>query len=194
MFGNDHLDRVQQSFADQFSDAGHDFIYRKSQKGPPIRVTRQERDLFVAQFGKTIRYTMWAVIPATFGLILLLAWLTPSADSPSADYGVWIGVAAILLPLVTIMLVAWTAPSRHLRDRTPEGSPLSRGEARELAFSKISYLQLAGGVVVGILFASEFVTASEPLEGHQLIKAVFGTLLLPLAVVQTVRKWLESRR
>lgn len=194
MFGNAHLDRVKQSFADQFLEAEDGYVYRKSQKGPPIRVTRQERDLFVAQFGKTIRYTMWAVIPGTLGLILLLAWLTPSADSPSADYGVWMGVAAFMLPLVAIILAAWTAPSRHLRDRTPEGSPLSRDEARELAFFKISYLQLAAGALVGIVLASDFITASEPLRGHQLMKGIFGSLLIPLALVQTFRKWRESRR
>jgi hypothetical protein len=85
MFGNAHLDRVRQAFADQFSDDGHNFIYRRYQKGAPVRVSRLERDEFVAVFNRRISYAMWSTFPATVGLILLLVWLIPDADSPAAQ-------------------------------------------------------------------------------------------------------------
>ena len=50
MFNNLHFDRVRQLFADQFEPEGTGFLYRKSIKGAPIRVTAVERDRFVAAF------------------------------------------------------------------------------------------------------------------------------------------------
>jgi hypothetical protein len=75
MFNNPHLDRARQAFADQFSGDEHGFIYRKHQKGVPIRVSRLERDGFVAAFNKRVRYAMWSIVPGTIGLVLLLVWL-----------------------------------------------------------------------------------------------------------------------
>lgn len=105
----------------------------------PVRVSKLERDGFVAAFNKRIRYAMWSIVPATVGLILLLVWLTPDTDSPAAQIAMWGGIAAILLPFMVVFYWAWGAPSRELERRTPEGPALSKEEARALAFSKITY-------------------------------------------------------
>jgi hypothetical protein len=193
MFGNAHLDRVRQAFADQFSDDGHSFIYRRYQKGVPVRVSKLERDRFVAAFNKRIRYGMWSIVPATVGLILLLAWLIPDADSPAAQIATWGGIAAILLPFVAIFYWAWGAPSRELERRTPEGPALSKEEARALAFSKITYGQLALAALMGVGLVWKMSTEIDVFHGSGLVWLVFGGALVLLAGVQAIRKWSFSQ-
>jgi hypothetical protein len=194
MFGNAHLDRVRQAFADQFSSDGHSFIYRRYQKGVPVRVSKLERDGFVAAFNKRIRYAMWSIVPATVGLILLLVWLIPDSDSPAAQIGMWGGIAAILLPFMMIIYRAWGAPSRELESRTPEGPALSKEEARTLAFSKITYGQLALAALMGVGLVWKMWTKIDVFHGSGLVWLVFGGALVLLAGVQAIRKWRFSRR
>jgi hypothetical protein len=189
MFGNAHLDRVRQAFADQFSDDGHNFIYRRYQKGAPVRVSRLERDEFVAVFNRRISYAMWSTFPATVGLILLLVWLIPDADSPAAQIAMWGGIAAILLPFMVIFYWAWGAPSRELKRRTPEGPALSKTEARALAFSKITYGQLALAALIGVGLVWKMSTKIDVFHGAGLVWSVFGGALVLLAGVQAIRKW-----
>lgn len=190
MFGNAHLDRLRQAFADQFADDGRDFIYRKYQKGVPVRVSKLERDEFVATFNKRIRYAMWSIVPATVGLILLLVWLAPNDDdSPAAQFAMWGGIATILLPFMAIFHWAWGAPSRELERRPPEGAALTREEARALAFSKITYGQLALAALMGMGLIWKMSTKVDVFHGSGLIWLVFGAALVVLAGVQTLRKW-----
>ena len=193
MVGDAHLDRLRQTFADQFSDDGHSFIYRKYQKGAPVRVTKSERDGFVATFNKRIRYAMWSIVPATVGLILLLVWLTPDADSPAAQIAMWGGIAAILLLFIVIFYWAWVAPSRELERRTPEGPALSKEETRALAFSKITYGQLALAALMGVGLVWEMSTKVDVFHGSGLVWLFFGAALVILASVQAIRKWYASQ-
>lgn len=194
MFANAHLDRVRQAFADQFSDDGHGFIYRKYQKGVPVRVSKLERDGFVAAFNQRTRYAMWSIVPATFGLILLLAWLTPETDNPVAQIAIWGGIAAILSPFLVLFYWAWGAPSRELASRTPEGPALTKEEARALAFSKISYGQLALAALMGVGLVWKKSTKIDVVHGSGLVWLVFGGALVLLAGVQAIRKWRFSQR
>lgn len=189
MFGNAHLDRLRQAFADQFSDDGHGFIYRKYQKGVPVRVSKSERDGFVATFDQRIRYAMWSIVPATVALILLLVWLIPDANGSAAQIAIWIGLGAILLPFMAIFYWAWGAPSRELERRPPEGPALTVEEARALSFSKITYSQLALAALIGIGLVWRKSTEVNVLHGSGLIWAVFGAALVIFAGVQAVRKW-----
>ncbi len=194
MVGDAHLDRLRQAFADQFSDGGHSFIYRKYQTGVPVRVTKSERDGFVATFNKRIRYAMWSIVPATVGLILLLAWLTPDADSPAAQIAMWGGLAGILLPSIMIFYWAWGAPSRELERRAPEGLPLSKEEARALALSKITYGQLALAALMGLGLVWKMSTKTDVFHGSGMVWLVFGAALVIFAGVQAIRKWYASQR
>ncbi len=189
MIGDANLDRLRQAFADQFSDDGNGFIYRKYQKGVPLRVSELERDGFVATFNKRIRYAMWSIVPATVGLILLLVWLTPDADSPAAQVAMWGGVAVILLHFMVIFYWAWGAPSRELERRTPEGPALSKEEARALAFFTITYGQLALAALTGMGLVWKMSTKVDVLHGSGLVWLFFGAALVILASVQAIRKW-----
>lgn len=159
----------------------------------PVRVSKLERDGFVALFNKRIRYAMWSIVLATVGLILLLVWLTPDADSPIAQIAMWSGIAAILLPFMVIFYWAWGAPSRELERRIPEGPALTKEEARALAFSKITYGQLALAALMGMGLVSKTSTRVDVFHGSGLLWLVFGAALVVLAGVQALRKWRFSR-
>lgn len=194
MFLNSHFDRVRQLFADQFSADPRGFIYRKGQKGASIRVSEIERDQFVERFNRRLRYATWSIFPATVGLILLLVWLIPDADSPEGKIAVWVGIAAILVPFMAIYYWAWNAPSRELGRRSPEGSALTKGEARALAFSKITYGQLALAALMGAGLIWKRSTETDVFHGWGVAWLVFGAALIILAGVQAIRKWRFSQQ
>jgi hypothetical protein len=189
MFGNAHLDRLRQTFADQFSVGEQGLFYRKYQRGAPIRVSYSERDEFVAAFNKRIRYATWSIFPPTVGLILLLVWLTPDADSAIAQIAMWGGIAAILLPFMAIYYWAWNAPSRELERRTPEGPALTKEEARAVAFSKITYGQLLIAALMGAGLIWKKSTEIDVFHGWGVVWLTFGVGLVVLAGVQAIRKW-----
>jgi len=189
MFYDSHFGRVRQLFADQFSSDARGFVYRKGQKGAPVRVSEMERNAFVATFNKRIRYAAWSIVPATVGLILLLVWLVPDVESPAAQMAMWIGIAAILVPFTLIYYWAWNAPSRELERRTPEGAALTRDEARALAFSKITYGQLALAALMGMGLVWKMSAKTDVFHGWGLVWPVLGAALVVLAGLQAIRKW-----
>ena len=194
MFSNPHFDRLRQLFADQFSDDARGVVYRKSQKGAPFRVSEAERDEFITMFNKRIRYAAWSIFPVTLGLILLLVWLVPDADSPSAQIAMWVGIAAILLPFLAIYYWAWNAPSRELERRTPEGAALTKEEARALVFSQITYGQLALAALMGVGLVWKMSNQTDVFHGWGVVWLIFGGALIVLAGVKAARKWHFSRR
>nr|WP_317894075.1 hypothetical protein [uncultured Sphingomonas sp.] len=194
MFRNSHLQQLRQAFANQFSDGGDGFIYRKHQKGVPVRVSELERDAFVATFSNRIRFAMWSIVPATFGLILLLVWLTPDSDSPAAQIAMWGGIGAILLPSMVMVYWAWGAPSRELEHRLPEGPALTKEEARALALSKITYGQLAVVVLIGGGLVWKMSTKTDIFRGFGLVWLILGAALVVTAGVQALRKRRFSQR
>jgi hypothetical protein len=194
MFSNPHFDRVRQLFADQFSNDPQGCLYRRGQKGAPIRVSETERNQFVATFNKRIRRAIWSILPATVGLIFLLVWLSPDSDGPTGEIAGWAGVAAILVPFLAIFYWAWNAPFRELKHRVPEGAALTKGEARELAFSKITYGNLALAALMGVGLVWKMSLKTDVFHGWGVVWLVFGTALIALAGVQALRKWRFSQK
>jgi hypothetical protein len=189
VLGNSHFDRVRQTFAHQFAADPLGCVYRKGQKGPPIRVSEIERDEFVATFNKRIRYATWSIFPATVALILALAWLIPKAGNPATDVAIWAGIGAILLPFMLIFYWAWNAPSRELRRRAPEGTALTKEEARALAFSKITYGQLALAAAMGAGLVWKMSWETDVLHGWGLVWPTLGSGLIAVAGMQAIRKF-----
>ena len=148
-----------------------------------------ERDELVATFDKRIRYATWSIFPATVALILVLAWLIPSTDSPVADVAIWAGIGAILLPFMVIFYWAWNAPSRELQRRTPEGAALTKEEARALAFSKITYGRLALAAAMGAGLVWKMSWKTDVLHGWGLVWPTFGGGLIAVAGIQAIRKF-----
>lgn len=189
MFGHSHFDRVRQLFADQFSIDSQGLVFRKGQKGAPIRVNENERDEFVATFNKRVRYAIWSIVPSTVGLILSLAWLVPDSDSTAGQMAMWVGIAAILIPFMAIYYWAWNAPSRELDRRTPVGAALTKEEARTLAFSKITYGQLMLAALMGGGLVWERSSKTDVVHGWGVVWLIIGAALIALAGVQAIRKW-----
>lgn len=194
MFGNSHFARVREIFADQFEQDANGFRYRKGMKGAAYRVSEAERDEFVAKFNKRLRYSSWAIAPATIVLIVLLAWLIPDSDSELAKGAIWGGVAAILIPFMAIYYWAWNAPARELQRRTPESAALTREEARSLAFSKITYGQLGLAAVFGVGLVWMKSVDEDVFHGWGMIWLVSGVGLVELSVVQAIRKWRHGQQ
>ena len=190
MFTNPHFDRIRQAFAGQFASDSHGLIYRKGQKGAPIRVSEIERVDFIAAFNKQIRYATWSIFPATVALILFLVWLSPDADSSAATPAIFVGIGVILLPYLAIFYRAWDAPSRELQHRPVEGVALTKEQTRALAFSKITYGQLALAAAGGAGLVWKMSAKTDVFHGWGMVWLIFGGGLILLACVQTFRKWL----
>lgn len=194
MFGNSHFDRVRQIFAAQFERDDNGFRYQRGMKGAAYSVSEAERDQFAATFNKRLGCASWAIAPATITLILLLAWLIPDSDSDLGKAAIWVGIAAILIPFVTIYYWAWNAPSRELQRRTPESAALTSDEARSLAFSKITYGQLGLAAVFGVGLVWMMSIEDDVFHGWGMIWLIFGAGLVALSGVQAIRKWRHSQR
>jgi len=189
MFGNAHFDRTYQLFADQFEENGDSFLYRKSMKGAPIRVSEAERDEFVTTFRRRVRYTFWMVMPATFLLIGVLVIFGPEPDSTSADIYLYCGLAAIMAPFVGAYLWAWYAPARELARRPPTGAAPTRDEVRRRMFSRMTYGQYVSGVGACAFLLWKVSIKYDVLHGWGLLWPICaGTFVVGISV-QTFRKW-----
>ncbi|MBB3982506.1 hypothetical protein GGR44_002169 [Sphingobium fontiphilum] len=194
MFGNSHFDRVRQLFADQFEPDRDDFLYRKSMKGRAVRVSRAERDAFVADFKKRLRYVTWSIIPLTLILIGALAWLMPDSDGMQAKSATYIGVALILLPFFIGYYWAWNAPARALERRPEEGAARSRDEVRHLMFSRMTYGQLGFAALGGVFLAWKASGDTDITRGWGILWLIFAGALIAVAAVQAFRKWRSERQ
>jgi hypothetical protein len=190
MFRNRHFDQVKQLFADQFTPDGAEFIYRKSSKGAPIRVSSSEREDFIAAFNRQLRLASWGIVFGTVLLIGLLVMLAPAGpDSSIGQMGIYIGIGAIVAIFFASYQWAWNAPVRALQRRPVVGQPLSRTEIKRMMLDRITYGQLGIGVLaIGALLLK--VSAK-----HDLFASWNRLWLLLAAIglagigVQAFRKW-----
>lgn len=189
MFRNAHFDRLRQAFGDQFTTDDHGVIYRRYQKGAPVRISEVERKRFIIAFNNHLKYATWSIFPATVGLILLLVLITPNANSPSAQLTMWVGLVVILVPFLIYFRWAWNHPSRELKRRAPEGAALTKEQARALAFSKITYGQLALAALMGAGMVWKMSMRFDVLHGWGMIWLLFGAGLIVIAGIQAIRKW-----
>lgn len=193
MFGNTHFDRVRQMFADQFEPDGKGFLYRKSARGAPIRVTETERDRFVESFNQRIRYTTWWIVPLTILLIGLLTFFAPDVDSASSQVAIWVGIGLILAPFLLFYYWAWNAPSRELERRPMVGAERSREEIRRIMFAKLTYRQLAFVPLAAVAMVWNVSEKNDVFHGWGRLWLVFGGGLIAIACVQAIRKWIHER-
>jgi hypothetical protein len=193
MFTNSHYDRLKESFADQFEPDRGGFVYRKRMKGAPIQMTQGERDRFIADFGRRLRYGSWSIIPATMVLIGVLALLVPDIDSPLAQFAMYGGIAAILVPFLVFFYWAWNAPERELGHRLPAGPPRSKDDVSRVAFARISYGQLGLAVLAALLLIWRASAMSDVFHGWGVLWLVFAGALILAAAIQALRKWRLER-
>jgi hypothetical protein len=193
MFDDPHSARVRELFSDQFEADGGGFLYRKGMKGAAIRITEVERDIFVSDFNRRLRYATWSILPAMLLLIVLLFLLVPDVDSPAAQVGIYAGLSLVLAPFFVIYYRAWNAPARELERRPLAGGARTREEVRQLMFAKMTYGQLGLAAAGGVLLVWKVSLKHDVLHGWGVLWLVFAGLLIAVAAIQACRKWLFER-
>lgn len=195
MFRNRHSARVSQMFEDQFEPDGVDFLYRKSMRGAPIRVTAAERAGFIADFGRRQRYLTWGAVLGTVILIVSLVLLIPDLDPDDADpMIVGLGMSLLIIPFLMIFYRIWNAPARALERRPSAGAERTRAEAGKVMLGRMSYGYLFS---IGILGAGALVLnasrRSDVLHGWGRLWLVFAGAMVIATLVQIFRKWRNER-
>jgi len=131
-------------FAEQFEPDGElHYLYRRSSKGAPIRVTAAERDKFVADFRRASRRLRWVIVG---GVMLIVAgFVLAGVDTRGGGTDGALEGATALLILVFFLLHrrVWSAPARALERRPDQGLERSGAEMRRrMAERQVSRLLL----------------------------------------------------
>jgi hypothetical protein len=193
MFRNQHFDKARQIFADQFVNDGNGYIYRKSSKGAPVRVTEAERDEFVANFSRWLKYTSWGLLVSMLAVIAGLFLAGADLDKASGQTAMYASMGLLIAIFLGAYFWAWSMPVRALSRRATLGSPLSKNEVRALAFTKITYPQLALAAGMAVLILLRVSERYDIFHGWGIIWLMMAITLIIAAMVQAVRKWLFER-
>jgi hypothetical protein len=188
-FGKDAWAQARQLFADQFESDGENFIYRKSLKGPPIRVTSAERETYIDRFNRSLRYSSWGVGLGTLVVLASAVWMSVQSGSDPSDAYVYIGLGALVAVYLVYYFWAWGAPARELARRPALGDARSRAEVRRLMFLRLSYGKLATAAFGGIFLVFSISGRQDVFSGWGRLWLLFAGGLIPLAGIQAFRKW-----
>ena len=192
MFGS-HFSTLVDAFAKRFEPESGDYMFRSTLAAPGIRVSAAERNRFVADYERGLKRGLWTAMAVM--VVGVLAVVPAAADNPDLVLGPIIS-AALILPGVAF--VGWSmrlrkAPDRALAGRTASTCGRSKEEARRLALKSVTWGRLAL-VPVGAAFILVRANAKGTLlVGWNRLWVAFAALLLVLAAVQAVRKWLAER-
>ena len=192
-FRNGHFDQLKQLFADQFTLDGRDYIYRKSMKGAAIRVTAQERDAFIADFARRIRYASWMLVGGTIGLIALLVFFDFDRGTAGADIALYGGFAMMMAIFWLGYLWAWNAPVRTLERRPEVGEALTGHEARRQAFERMTYGQLGLGLLAPFFILLQVSKDYDLFYKWNRLWLIGAGVFVLLVAVQAFRKWRYTR-
>jgi len=194
MFDRRHFDQMRDLFADQFEPDGADFLYRRSSKGAPIRVSAGERDAFLDAFGRQYRRAFWGflifVILAIFGMVALFP------DAPNSGNPLPEMIAGfIVLPAIILLGVhwMWNAPARALQHRQAVGFERSRDEMRAIKFAKITYRNLALATLGVPLLLLQVSGRFDVLHGWGRLWLIVAAIAIVLIAIQIFRKWRFER-
>ena len=189
-------DRMREDFEAQFEplDDGR-FLYRRNQRGEPVPVSAQERDDFVRQYVRSIRFVLAGMTGALLLFTAVLIWVSVAAGSDLPEVPMYVGLIAITAVAVGLMYWMKGAPARSLQGRRSIGRERSREEMRAIHFQKIGYGRLAGAAALGALLIVTRSAREDTFSGWHVIWPILGGFLMLLAGVQAVRKWLfENQR
>jgi hypothetical protein len=187
--GKDHWAQSRQLFEDQFESSGENYLYRHSMKGAPIHVTAEERQRFIDDYARRLRYSSRITIIGLLIVVSAAVWWVMATSAEFPDTAVYIGLGAVAAFCVGYTLWAGGAPARELQRRPVLGGERSRAEMRKLALSRIGYGQLAATAFAGLLLPFGVFGRHDVLAGWGRLWLVMGVLMVALAGVQAFRKW-----
>jgi hypothetical protein len=184
------MENLQQMFLDQFEEMEGRLVYRRYRKGAPIPVSAEERDRFVAEYRRRMRYLTWGfgALVAVWILVLSLFLMEREQDLP-----MWLMMAQLAPLLAVFVLVqrwVWDSPMRGLAGRLPVGGERSRAELKRIAMQQLTWPRIAG-IALTALFPLIYIDRSRPLlSGDNLFWMVLMVLVIGAAGIAAVRKLL----
>ncbi len=143
MFDPFRAEAISETFAAQFELDGTHYLYRKNSRGAAIRVSKAERDAFLADYVLRLRWLCWIMLALILLMSVGLAFGGVDTDAPTGALMLYGGVATIVLLLTAAIFWLWAAPARALETRASSGAALSPDEARRRHFARLSYGQMA---------------------------------------------------
>jgi hypothetical protein len=183
-----------EAFNAQFEREGDVYLYRKSQRAAPIRVSREELERFLRNFEKAYRLVFWGFIILTcftvFGTVL---WTISRGEAELNNVAIG---AAILIPAGLFMLAhhwIWGAPARALTGRMTAGRRRTWAEVDRRFLKGRSYGAFALPLLGLILVHYQQTRWQNLLSGWNLMLTTMVAGAALLAAVQMFRKWRLER-
>ena len=188
-FGSTHTDRTIEVFSRQFEADGDGFLYRRSQRGAPIRVTSEERERFVAGYRRSFRRMTWSIAAAM--IVGIAAVTAPAIINDREVNHIWLypAVVAAMLWVFPVNQHIWNAPARALTGRQAEGRERDASEVRRIRLAQLSWGQLFTAMAV-IPFALLHLSGEFDIwHGWGTLWPIGASLTLLLILIQAIRKW-----
>jgi hypothetical protein len=188
-FDTRRYDQTFSLFDAQFEPDGADYLYRKSMKGAPIRVSAAERDAFVAAVRRIFPRMVWGFVAATVVGIVVLALLSIDRDGEASSLYIYGLVAALVCAFGGLCWWVWNAPARALDRRVAVGPERTRAEARRLALARMTWGQLAAGAGATAFGWWHLVADRDITTGWNRLWLIGGVVLAGLLAWRAVQKW-----
>jgi hypothetical protein len=192
-FGTDSWAQSKQFFADQFELNGDAYLYRRSQKGAPIRVSAEERQRFIDDYARRLRYSTWGIVGGLIVVIALSFWWTLSTASELPDAAMYAAIGAVAVACVGYAMWVQGAPARELARRTPVGRERTREEMRRVLLARTTYRHLAALALTGAVLPLTLRSQRDLLHGWGRLWLGFSAIVIILVAATAFRKWRMER-
>jgi hypothetical protein len=186
-------DHVRRAFEDQFEPDGDGFLYRKSMRGAPVRVSAAEREAFVAAFVRARRRLTWEMFGETLLLMLGFASLSVATGRDLPEGLFYAGMGALIALWFVLWLRNQSAPARALERRAPVGRDRSRAEMRRLAAERMGWGTIAASGLLLPLLAFGWASDARPGSFEHWLWLAAVPLSAGGAALIARRKWQAGR-
>jgi uncharacterized membrane protein YozB (DUF420 family) len=184
-------------FAGQFDIYQNQLVYRRMSKGPPIRVSEEERDRFIADFDINVIRLFWVMF---FAIIFLAAGLIVLDETNTIAMPDWVPIPAIMtLIFVGIYFIrrALIAPAAVLSQRAAMGGERSTAELKQVYLRQMIWPHVFVPLPLG-LAAAAFAILARP-QFHSEHPYISGAIILFAAYmivggsITIYQKWRAER-
>jgi hypothetical protein len=192
MFGR--YDRAREIFTNRFEADGDGFLYRSSPTAAPIRVTAAERDRFLSDLDRRLRWLYWGMMAATVVGIGGYAGLAIGLNLTVSSVPLYAVIGMIFVAYMAVWYWIWTAPRRELEGRATLGRGRTKDEARRAALARLTWGHIGGLAALMLVLMLRIVLRNDVLHGwNRLWLVLFGAAFVAIAFA-VWRKWRFDRR
>lgn len=184
----------QKRFAAQFEPDGLGYLYRKNFKEAPIRVSAEERDVFVKSFDRTL---LCGFILLAVGTVAVILWVTFSAIATGDEVSkvrIFVGLGILMAVFLTLFSWAWTTPARVLSGRMASGAALTQLEVTRKTFERLPWINFPIGIGLFVVMFLKLTGGRDLLSGWNPLWLALTVAAVCFALVQAYRKWRFERR